>query len=62
MKLGHKGHVNTSNKFPMRFFPNPKIFFPILDELEEPRFLEKWEKSTKSKGLKTWINFKIGGR
>jgi hypothetical protein len=27
MKLGHKGHLNTSNKFPMRFFPNPKIFF-----------------------------------
>jgi hypothetical protein len=36
--LGHKGHLNTSNKFPMRFFPNPQIFFPILDELEEPRF------------------------
>jgi hypothetical protein len=51
MKLGHKGHLNTSNKFLMRFFPNPKIFFPILDELEEPRFWEKWEKSTKLKGL-----------
>jgi hypothetical protein len=51
MKLGHKGYLNTSNKFPMRFFPNPKIFFPILNELEEPRFWEKWKKSTKSKGL-----------
>jgi hypothetical protein len=51
MKLGHKGHLNTSNKFSMRFFPNPMIFFPILDELEEPWFWEKWEKSTKSKGL-----------
>jgi hypothetical protein len=51
MKLGHKSHLNISNKFSIRFFPNPKIFFPILDELEEPRFWEKWEKSTKSKGL-----------
>jgi hypothetical protein len=62
MKLGHKGHLNTSNKFPMRFFPNPKIFFPILDELEEPRFCENREKSTKPKGLEPWIHFKIGGR
>jgi hypothetical protein len=61
MKLGHKDHLNTSNKFPMRFFPNPKIFFPILDEVEEPR-LEKWEKSTKSKVQEPWIHFKIGGR
>jgi hypothetical protein len=50
IKLGYKGHLNTSNKFPMRFFPNPKIFFPILDELKEPTFLEKREKFTKSKG------------
>jgi hypothetical protein len=62
IKLGHKGHLNTCNKFPMRFFPNSKIFFPILDELEEPRFWEKLEKSTKSKGLESWIHFKIGGR
>jgi hypothetical protein len=62
MKLGHKGHLNTSNKFPMRIFPNPKIFFPILDELEEPRFWEKQEKYTKSKGLELCIHFKIGGR
>jgi hypothetical protein len=62
MKLGHKDHLNTSNKFPMRFFLNPKIFFLILDELEEPRFYKKWKKSTKSKGLEPWIYFKIGGR
>jgi hypothetical protein len=62
MKLGHKDHLNTSNKFSMRFFSNPKIFFLILDELEEPRFYEKWEKSTKSNGLEPWIHFKIGGR
>jgi hypothetical protein len=47
MKLGHKGHLNTTNMFSMRVFPNPKIFFLILDELEEPRFWEKREKSTK---------------
>jgi hypothetical protein len=62
MKLGHNGHLNTSNKFPMRFFPNPNIFFPILDELEEPRFWEKREKSTKSKELEPWFHFKIGDR
>jgi hypothetical protein len=38
MKLGHKGHLNTRNKFQKRVFPNPKIFLPILDELEESRF------------------------
>jgi hypothetical protein len=62
MKLGYKGHLNTSNKFSMRFFSNPKIFFPILDELEESRFWENQEKFTKSKGLEPWIHFKIGGR
>jgi hypothetical protein len=62
MKLGYKGHLNTSNKFPMGFFPNPNISLLILNELEEPRFWEKWEKPTKSKGLETWIHFKIGGR
>jgi hypothetical protein len=53
MKLGHKGHLNTSNKFPMGFLPNPNIFFSILDELEEHRFWEKREKSTKSNGLES---------
>jgi hypothetical protein len=62
MKLGHKDHLNTNNKFPMRFFPNPKISFPILDELEEPRFWKKREKSTKLKGLEPRIHFKIRGR
>jgi hypothetical protein len=26
MKLGHKGHLNTSNNFPMMFFPKSKDF------------------------------------
>jgi hypothetical protein len=51
MKLGHNGHLNTRNKFRKRFFPNPKISLPILDEPEESRFWRKWEKSIKSKGL-----------
>jgi hypothetical protein len=36
MKLGHKCHLNTRNKFSKEFFSlNPKISLPILDELEE---------------------------
>jgi hypothetical protein len=62
MKLGHKDHHNTRNKFSKRVFPNPKISLSILDQLKEPRFWGKWEKSAKSKGLEQWIHFKIGGR
>jgi hypothetical protein len=62
MKLEHKGHLNTRNKFPKRFIPNPKISLPNLYKLEEPRFCGKWEKSAKSKGLELWIHSKIGGR
>jgi hypothetical protein len=41
MKLGHKGHLNTRNKFPKEvFFPSPKISLSILDELEELGFGE----------------------
>jgi hypothetical protein len=53
MKLRHKGHLNTRNKFPKNFFPNPKISHPILDELEESRFRGKQEKSKKSKELES---------
>jgi hypothetical protein len=62
MKIGHKGHLNTGNKFQKRFFPNPKILLPILDELEESRFWRKWEKSIKSKGLEPWIYSKVVGK
>jgi hypothetical protein len=51
MKLGHKGQLNTRNKFQKRFFLNPKISLPILDELEESRFWRKQERSAKLKGL-----------
>jgi hypothetical protein len=40
MKIGHKGHLNTRNKFPKRFLTNPKISLPILDELEKLGFRE----------------------
>jgi hypothetical protein len=62
MKLGHKGHLNTRNKFLMMFFPNPKISLLILDELKEHRFWGKWEKSIKSNGLEPWIHSHIRGR
>jgi hypothetical protein len=62
MKLGHKGHLNTRNKFSRRFFPNTKIFILILDELKKPRFLGNREKSAKSKGLEQWIHSKVRGR
>jgi hypothetical protein len=51
MKLGHKGQLNTRNKFQKRFFLNPKISLPILDELEESRFWREQERSAKFKGL-----------
>jgi hypothetical protein len=62
MKLGHKGHLNIRNKFPKRFFPNPKISLPILDELKKSKFWGIREKSTKSKGLELWIHSKVGCR
>jgi hypothetical protein len=62
MKLRHKSHLNTRNKLAKRVFLNPKISLPILDELEEPRFWGKWEKSAKLKGLEPYIHSKIGGR
>jgi hypothetical protein len=39
MKLGHKGHLNKSNKFTTEvFFPNATISIPILDELKNLGF------------------------
>jgi hypothetical protein len=63
MKLGHKGHLNKWNNIPKEFFfPNPKISLSILDELKKPSFWKNREKSTKSKGLESWIYSKDGGR
>jgi hypothetical protein len=39
MKHGHKGHLNTRNKFSKVFFPNPMISLPILDELRNLGFM-----------------------
>jgi hypothetical protein len=38
MKLGHKGHLNTMNKFLKVFFPNPTISLLISDELKNLGF------------------------
>jgi hypothetical protein len=38
MKLGHKGHLNTRNKFPKEVFPKSMISLPILDELKNLGF------------------------
>jgi hypothetical protein len=62
MKLEHKGHLNTRNKFPKRGFSNPKISLLILDELKKPKFWGNREKSAKSKGLELWIHSKVRGR
>jgi hypothetical protein len=34
MKLGHKGHLNTKNKFSKEVLANSKISLSILDELK----------------------------
>jgi hypothetical protein len=51
MNLGDKSHLNTRNKFSKWAFPNPKVSLSILNEIKEPRFWWKWEKSAKSKRL-----------
>jgi hypothetical protein len=40
MKLGHKGYLNTRNKFPKEVFLSTKISLLVLDELEELGFGE----------------------
>jgi hypothetical protein len=52
MKLGHKGHLNTWNNFPKRFFLNPKISLPILDKLKKPRFLGELEEICQIEGAR----------
>jgi hypothetical protein len=36
--LGTRVTSTKGTIFPKRFFPNPKISLPILDELKKPRF------------------------
>jgi hypothetical protein len=38
MKLGHKGYLNTRNKFQKEIFLNPTISLPILDEFKNLGF------------------------
>jgi hypothetical protein len=56
MIFGHKGHLNTRNKFPKEGFPNPKIFLPILVELRNLGFGERGE-IHKIKGAKAKDSF-----
>jgi hypothetical protein len=51
MKIGYKGHLTTRNKFSKSFFPIPKIFLLILDELKKPMFWANRGKFTKLRGL-----------
>jgi hypothetical protein len=46
MKLGHKGHLNTMNKFPKEVFPKSKI----LDKLEELGFAGTRRNSPNQRG------------
>jgi hypothetical protein len=39
MKLGHKGHLNTGNKFTKEVLLNSKISLLILDELKNLGFV-----------------------
>jgi hypothetical protein len=38
IKLAHKAHLNTRKKFSKKFFSNPTISLPILDELKNLGF------------------------
>jgi hypothetical protein len=61
MKLGHKGHLNTMNKFPKEVFPKSNNF-PFDGWTQKPRFWGNQDKFMKSKGLETWIYSKVGDR
>jgi hypothetical protein len=62
MKVGHKGHLNTRNKFPKEVFPKSKYFPSDFGCTKKPRFRGNEEKSMKSKGLELWIHSKVEGR
>jgi hypothetical protein len=62
MKIGHKGHLNTRNKFPKVIFSKSNDFPSDFGWTQKPRFWENEEKFMKSKGLEAWIHSKVGGR
>jgi hypothetical protein len=61
MKLGHKGHLSTRNKFPKEVFLKSNDFPSDFGWTQKPRFWGNEEKSMKSKGLESWIHSKVGG-
>jgi hypothetical protein len=63
MKLGHKGHLNTKNKFSKEVFPKSNDFSSDFGWTQKPSFRGgDEEKSMKSKELELWIHSKVGGR
>jgi hypothetical protein len=62
MKLGHKGHLNTRNKFPNEVFPKSNDFPSDFGWTQNPRFWGNEDKSMKLKGLESWIHSKVRGR
>jgi hypothetical protein len=62
MKLGHKDHLNTRNKFLKEVFSKSNDFPSDFGWTQKLRFWGNDEKSMKSKGLEPWIHSKIGGR
>jgi hypothetical protein len=62
MRLGHKGHLNTWNKFLRVVFPKSNDFPSDFGWTQKARFWGNEEKSMKSKGLEPWIHIKVGGR
>jgi hypothetical protein len=62
MKLGHKGHLNTRNKFSKEVFPKSNDFPSDFGGTKKLRFWGNEAKSMKSKGLELWIHSKVGGR
>jgi hypothetical protein len=63
MKLGHKGYLDTRNKFPTEVFFSKSNDFPSDFGLTQKlRFWGNEEKFMKSNGLEPWIHSKVGGR
>jgi hypothetical protein len=50
MKLGHKSHLNTRNKFPKEVFPKSNDSLSDFRWTQKPRFWRNEDKFMKSKG------------
>jgi hypothetical protein len=52
MKLGHKCHLNTGNKFPKEVFPKFKDFPSDFGWTQKPRFLGERREIHEIKGVR----------